>query len=254
MSMKNLAFLLFAALPMLCFGMHGFVPKKSATGKKGTLKFSGYTWQIRETGDSEQGPGPNRWNSANAFVDAKGYLHLKLTKAGNNWYCAEVTSDKSFGYGTYQWDIEGRIDTLDKNVVLGLFNYSGIDGNDEMDIEISRWGKAANNNTSYTIYPAQPLPPKANWNKTFNTVLTNGENTTQRFTRNSNRSVFFQELSGFHNDNTSQIDSVSCTSPPSSISALAMPVHMNLWLFEAPSPANNAQVEIIIHSFKFTPR
>ena len=250
--MRSLAFLFFAALPVLCSGMHTVVPKKLAISKTGALKFSGYTWQIRETGDSKQGPGPNHWKSSNAFVDAKGYLHLKHTKVGNNWYCAEVTSDKSFGYGTYQWEVEGRIDTLDKNVVLGLFNYSGVDGNDEMDIEISRWGKSTSNNTSYTIYPAQPLQPKANWNKTFNTVLANGENTTQRFTRNSNRSVFFQELSGFHNDNTNQIDSASCISPPSSISALSMPVHMNLWLFEAPSPSNNAEVEIIIHSFKFT--
>jgi hypothetical protein len=252
--MKHPIVLFLAALPVLCSGMYIGAPKKPVAAKKSTIKFSGYTWQVRESGDNKLGPGPNLWKGGNVFVDAKGYLHLKLTKVGNNWYSAEVTSDKSFGYGTYQWQVEGRIDTLDKNVVLGLFNYSGVDGNDEMDIEISRWGKATTNNTSYTMYPAQPLPPKAEWNRTFNTVLTDGENTTQRFTRNGDKSVFFQELSGFHNDNTGLIDSVTCTSPPNSISALAMPVHMNLWLFDAPSPSNNAEVEIIIHSFKFTPQ
>jgi hypothetical protein len=249
--MKNLALLFFALLLMLLFSKPVIASHKGST----TITFSGYTWQVRETNDNKQGPGPNRWKGANAFVDANGYLHLKLTKVGTNWYCAEVTSNKSFGYGTYQWDVEGRVDTLDKNVVLGLFNYSDVDGNDEMDIELSRWGKASNNNTSYTIYPAQhSTTTNKNWNTTFNTVLTDGENSTQRFTRNSNKSVFFQELGGFHTGNINQLDSVTCYNPPNSISALAMPVHMNLWLFESPSPSNNTEVEIIIHSFKFTPQ
>ena len=53
--------------------------------------------------------------------------------------------------------------------------------------------------------------------------------------------------------NTDQMDFVSFTNPPGFTDALAMPVHTNLWPFEAPSPSNNAHVEIIIHSFKFTP-
>lgn len=252
--MKKFSYLsLCVVLLFSCSKQIANIPKKPVTGGS-TITFSGYTWQVRETGNNTQGPGPNRWKGANAFVDASGYLHLKLNKVGNKWYCSEVTSDKSFGYGTYQWQVEGRTDTLDKNVVLGLFNYSGVDGNDEMDIELSRWGKASNDNTSYTIYPAQPISAKKNWNKTFNTVLTDGENTTQRFTRNGDNSVFFQELGGFHDDDTNLLDSVTCTNPPHSLSKLTMPVHMNLWLFESSSPSNNAPVEIIIHSFKFIPR
>jgi hypothetical protein len=228
------------------------IGQKKPAGKSTTITFSGYTWQTRETGNNTQGPGHNRWKGSNAFVDANGYLHLKLNKAGDNWYCAEITSTQSFGYGTYQWQVEGRTDTLDKNVVLGLFNYSGVDGNDEMDIELSRWGNSSNNNTSYTIYPTQPLSSKQNWNKTYNTILTDGENTTQRFKRNSDRSVFFQELGGFHDDDTNLIDSVTCYNPPHAISKLAMPVHMNLWLFESTTPSNNIPVEIIIRNFKFT--
>jgi hypothetical protein len=221
-------------------------PLASAT----TLSFSGYTWNIKDSGAGTAGPGPNRWSTANAFVDAQGYLHLKVTKVGTKWYCAEVTSTQSFGYGTYQWYVEGRIDQLDKNVVLGLFNYSGADGYDEMDIEYAKWGISGANNTNFTVYPAQGSS-LANWHTTFNTTLT-GTYTTQRFKRNNNASVYFQELGGFQSGNTNQITSATCNNPPNSISTLGMPVHMNLWLFQGHAPANNAPVEIIVHNFTFT--
>jgi len=217
-----------------------------------TLTFSGYTWTIKDSGTATAGPGPNNWAAANAFVDANGYLHLKLTKASGKWYCAEVTSTQNFGYGTYQWNVEGRIDTLDKNVVFGMFNYSGDDGRDEMDIEYSKFGSATANNTNFTIYPAQTVTSTADWHTTYNTSLTDGTYTTQRFKRNSATSVYFQELGGFQTDNTNQITSATCSNPPNSISTLAMPVHMNLWLFQGNAPVNNSPVEIIIHSFTFT--
>ncbi len=231
--------------------------KSSSKGKyifhSDTLQFSGCLWVIRDSHKRKQGPGTNLWQSNNAYVDKQGFLHLKITKKGNNWYCAEVTSTKKFGYGSYQWYVESKFNTLDKNVILGLFNYSGIDGRDEMDIELGRWGKEKFDNTSYTIYPAQDAKDTSNWNKTFNTMLTDGENlTTQRFTWKSNYAVFLQELRGFHDDNSNQIDSITCYNPPHSISNLPMQVHMNLWLFESPSPSNNIPAEIIIHNFKFT--
>lgn len=216
-----------------------------------TLSFSGYTWTIKDSGTGTAGPGPNNWASSNAYVDANGYLHLKLTNVGGKWYCAEVTSTQNFGYGTYQWDVEGQIDQLDQNVVFGLFNYSGIDGRDEMDIEYSKWGSASANNTNYTVYPAQTVTSPADWHTTYNTTLT-GTYTTQRLTRNSNaNSVYFQELGGFQTGNTNQIASATCSNPPNSISTLSMPVHMNIWLFQGNAPVNNSPVEIIIHSFTF---
>lgn len=234
---------------------HTISTGKTKGQKADTISFSGYNWVVRDSRNGKQGPGPNRWNGANAFVDQKGYLHLKITHSGDSWYCAEVTSSQKFGYGTYQWELESRFDTLDKHIIVGLFNYSGIDGRDEMDIELGRWGKDKSDNTSYTIYPAQDAKDPANWNKTFNTILPEGQPyTTQRFTWNGNRSVFFQELTGFHDDNTNQADSVTCTGPPHSISTLPMPVHMNFWLFESPFPSNNQPAEIIIHRFKFTPK
>ena len=68
------------------------------------------------------------------------------------------TTDK-LGFGTYQWHVDGPIDTYDKNVVLGLFPYGpaagiGDDGTNEIDIEYSRWGRANGPNGDWTNYPA----------------------------------------------------------------------------------------------------
>jgi hypothetical protein len=77
---------------------------KTGTARLTTLSFSGYTWSISAPSGLE-GPGPNYWNASYAFVDAN----------------------------TYQWQVEGTLGSFDKNIVLGLFNYSGNDGYDEMD-------------------------------------------------------------------------------------------------------------------------
>lgn len=106
-----------------------------------TLKFSGYEWEVRSAG--LQGPGPNRWDPENVSVDSKGQLHLKITKVADEWRCAELTLKKRLGFGRYQFQVIGRIDQLDRNIVLGLFNYPtpdvGKEGTNEIDIEFARW-------------------------------------------------------------------------------------------------------------------
>src|ERR1043165_4812079 len=64
-----------------------------------TVQFSGYTWTIRNTGTATEGPGPNVFNGSNAWVDANGRLHLKITKntTTGKWNCAEIYSAQSFG-------------------------------------------------------------------------------------------------------------------------------------------------------------
>jgi hypothetical protein len=215
-----------------------------------TLSFSGYTWTIKDSGTGTAGPGPNRWKGANAFVDASGYLHLKLTKNAISgvWECAEVTSTTNFGYGTYQWQVEGPVSSLDKYIVLGFFNYSGVDGYDEMDIEYAKWGVATNPFVGYTIYPAQGAGGQFHNATSF---TTGGTYTTNRFKRTAT-SVVFKAINGFYDDDTNLAYTTTCTSPTYSISTLSMPIHMNLWLFQGHAPASNNTVEIIVHSFKFT--
>jgi hypothetical protein len=215
-----------------------------------TVQFSGYTWTIRNTGTATEGPGPNVFNGSNAWVDANGWLHLKITKntTTGKWNCAEIYSTQNFGYGTYQWQVEGAIDKFDKNIVLGLFNYSGNDGYDEMDIEFARWGNNAWPNLNYTVWPA--ASGRSNWSYTQNFSLS-GTYTTHRFTRSAS-SVVFKSLGGFYNDDTNLFASAACSSPANSISTLGMPIHMNLWLFDGNAPSDGKEVEVIIHNFTYT--
>jgi hypothetical protein len=212
-----------------------------------TIQFSGYTWNVR---NSTGGPGPNTFSSNNAWVDASGRLHLKITKnaATGQWSCAEIYSTQNFGIGTYQWQVEGAIDKFDRNIVLGLFNYSGRNEYDEMDIEFARWGNNAWPNLNYTVWPA--ASGYSTWSHTKNFTLS-GTYTTQRFTRSLN-SVVFKSMGGFYNDDTNLFETATCTSPASSISTSAMPVHMNLWLYGGNAPSDGNEVEVIIHNFKFT--
>lgn len=211
-----------------------------------TISFSGYTWQVRDQGSS--GPGPNYWSGNNVWVDSNGWLHLKITKdaATGRWYCAEVISNQTFGYGSYIWEVEGAVDKLDKNIVLGLFNYkSGDNGHHEIDIEFARWGNNAWHNYNYTVYPATGSGSVSHTNE----LTLNGTYTTHKFYRNST-SVSYRGYHGFTTDNANSF--FPWTTPAGfNVSTLSLPVHMNLWLFNGLAPSNAAEVEIIIHSFKF---
>lgn len=213
------------------------------------ISFSGYNWKVKNSTATKIGPGPNFWSSRNVWVDTAGHLHLRLVKWRNKWFCAEVQSVDSFAMGTWQWKMEGTVDLLDKNVVLGLFNYSGNDGFDEMDIEFARWGNAANPNLNYTVWPAQS--GFANFSYAENFTL-NGTYTTHRFTRSST-AVIFQSMHGFHDDETNLFATATCTSPPKSISQRKMPAFMNLWMFQGRPPSDAQAVEIIVHEFRYIP-
>jgi len=224
--------------------------KAVAVATATTIQFSGYTWTVKNSGTELYGPGPNIWNSQNVWVDANGWLHLKLSKntTANQWECAEVQSTQTFGYGTYEWQVQGAVNALDKQVVLGLFNYSGTDGLDEMDIEFARWGVATNLPLNYTVYPAKSS------GRTFHTTsdfTMSGTYTTHRFIRSSS-SVVFKSLGGFQSDDTNLFKTATCNKPYV-VSTKAMPVYMNLWLFQGIAPSNNSGVEIVIHNFKYTP-
>ena len=214
-----------------------------------TIQFSGYTWNVKD--GSNLGPGPNNWSRNNVWVDANGFLHLKISKdpTTGKWNCAEVSTQQTFGFGKWQFWVEGPIDKMDKNVVLGLFSYSGNDGYDEMDIEWARWGNNRYPNCNYTVWPAQQGFKNFSFTKE---ITLSGTNTTQRFTRTGN-SVMFQSLSGFTDDNSNQLLTATCTNPPNSISTISMPAFINLWLFQGRAPSNKKGIEIIIHKFTYTP-
>lgn len=228
-----------------------FLPLYAASAA--TLHFAGYDWTVKE--GNGLGPGPCDWKASNAFVDSAGDLHLKISHAGGTWSCAEVELTQGLGFGTYQWWVSGKIDRLDPNVVLGLFNYPppevGPDGTNEIDIEISRWANPSGQNLNFTVWPTHaPIRPGAT-SVDFGLA---GIYTTQRFTWTS-KSVFFQSLVGYRNDNRVPIATwrFAPPNPPRRIPQHPLPVHMNLWLFDGKPPADGREVEVVIHSFTYRP-
>ncbi len=220
---------------------------------KSTLWFSGYEWSVRF---GSGGPGPNQWSQSNVWVDENGYLHLKISKVAGVWYCAELQTLERLGFGTYQFQVQGRIDTLDPNVVLGLFNYTvpgvGPDGTNEIDIEFSRWGDPDYSNGSYTVWPAQAGYQHKTY--PFDFSLAGKLYSTHRF-QWSSKQIKFQSLYGRRNDNRNQFAGW-VFSPQLYLKRIpqhSLPLHLNLWLMLGRAPMNGKGVEVIINSFKFTP-
>ncbi len=220
---------------------------------KKTINFSGYVWEVRSSGDGP--PGPNHWSSDNVWVDQDGYLHLKITQQNGIWYCAELFTTTSIGFGEYEFYVINRIDLFDPNIVFGLFNYPtppiGPDGTNEIDIEIARWGNSKYPNGNFTVFPA--VPGLHQDSHTFNFSL-NGTYTTQRFVWTSNE-VYFQSLHGHGNDQQQKIADWSYKPKENSqyIPQQPLPIHINLWLFQGQRPTDAQFVEVIVSKFQFTP-
>jgi len=193
---------------------------------------------------------------ANVSVDENGYLHLKIQKNGDTWSAAELFTSTRLGFGTYQWQIDGPIDTLDKNVVLGLFPYGpaaniGDDGTNEIDIEYSRWGQATGPNGDWTNYPASGTTIGE---LSYSFSLSGGTLSTSRFVWTS---AFIEDflLAGLEppSSTTSVIKSWKYA-PANSLTNIpqqALPLGMNLWCYAIPSDGKN--VEIIVRDFQFVP-
>lgn len=208
-----------------------------------TLSFSGYDWIIKSC-ESQEGPGPNYFSSSdeNVWVDENGYLHLKITHKNNNWYCAEIYSESSFGYGKYIFYFSNKIDQIDKNVVVGLFTWD--DDSDynhrEIDIEFSKWGENLNDNSQFVVQP---------WDCP-------GDTNIHRFDIDNNNPTI---NSFIWKNNSIDFKSVyNATEETWSYNGLDVPfpgnenVHINLWLCDD-SPSDNNEVEIVITKFEYVP-
>lgn len=120
-----------------------------------SLAWAGKTWTIK-TSAGPVGPGPNVFAADNAWTDGSGHLHLRIDQTGGTWTSAEIVGPESYGYGTYTFTLASRVDTLDRNAVLGLFTWSDVAdyANREIDIEFAKWGNATNaTNAQYVVQP-----------------------------------------------------------------------------------------------------
>jgi hypothetical protein len=126
----------------------------SATPIYKTIDFAGYEWKVR-TSVSDRGGTSHDYDPANVWTDQAGGLHLRFTKQGAKWACAEVSLTRSLGYGSYRFVVRDS-SHLPPAAVLELFTWDdlGTDPNHrELDIQISRWGELQDKNAQYVVQP-----------------------------------------------------------------------------------------------------
>jgi len=238
---------------MLTVGTVSLLVALGAASQGGTLSFSGYTWVIRSSGRG--GPGPNYWQPDNVSVDTNGYLHLRLTQRDGKWYCVELHTQERLGFGRYEFWLTGPVDQLDKNVVLGLFDYPtsdvGPDGTHEIDIEFAQWGNSSAPRGNYTVWPATNGVRRES--KTFPFTL-QGDSSRHSFTWSSTK-IVFESQETHVGDRVHQLATwvFQPVNPAACISQRAMPVHINLWCFRGKPLSDGKEVELIVRASKFTP-
>ncbi|HTS35793.1 MAG TPA: glycoside hydrolase family 16 protein [Candidatus Solibacter sp.] len=120
----------------------------------GSLKFSGYDWAVR-TIESDKGGISNLYDPKNAWTDAKGALHMQITRKSDKWSCAEIFLNRTLGYGTYSVTIRDT-SHLEPAAVFSMFTFDDSDSEQhfrEMDLEVGGRDAAHRNNARYTIQP-----------------------------------------------------------------------------------------------------
>jgi hypothetical protein len=214
------------------------------------IQFSGYEWEVK-AGRAPMGPGPNYFSDdpENVFVDQQGRLHLKIVQRDGVWYCAEVINKESLGHGRYIFHLASRVDNLDPNAVLGLFTWDDTSADyahREIDIELSRWGDADNDNAQFVI---QPWTVPGNMHR-FN-LDQPSENTTHAFAWQPGR-VYFQSIDGDR-----EFPATSGVVESWTYQWMGVPpagnenTRINLWLVDGNAPAQ--EVEVIVDRFEFLP-
>lgn len=212
-----------------------------------TLQFAGYDWLVEDSDSQSVGPGPNIFDANNAWVDADGKLHLKITNTGSEWKCAEVFTKDSLGGGKYNFAVESNASSMNPNVVLSMFTrdeFAPQYANREMDIDISRWGSLNADNAQYVI---QPEDKSGNLHK-FD-IASQDKPVTHILDWRFGVAGFesFYGL-GQPADQSSIIDSWTYTG-----SNVPMPgtekVRINLWLNGGTPPSDGCEVEVVIRDF-----
>lgn len=186
------------------------------------------------------------------WVDGQGFLHLKITYASNQWRCAEIISDRSFGYGQYRFTVNTPVSVLGTNVVLGMFTWSDDAAFNyrEIDVEQSRWNYAygPSNVEDYAVQPYY-LPNQV----LYFSLPPSLTNSTHSFVWQSTNVAFQSLRGGFASppaiSNILTTWSCGVGIPP----AGGEQVHINLWLENGSPPTNNQPVEVILSQFEFVP-
>ena len=230
------------------------------------LDFSGHKWLVKSSGSVEkEGPGPNWFSDTeeNVWLDTEGRLHMRIThpavgtdarraatpeiakgdRGDDRWWCAEVVSERSFGHGRYTFVVEGGVETINENVVLGLFTWdtSPEHHNREIDIEISRWRDPENDAGQFVVQPGETegnikrFPVPLEGKPSVHTFHWQKDRVDFLMTRARDGGVI-QEWSYRGPDN-----------PPEGNEK----VRINLWLVRGMPPSDGNEVEVVLRRFAF---
>jgi len=213
------------------------------------IEFSGYKWGVRNR-DKIGSPGKNCYSPQNVWIDTEGQLHLRIHYKNGKWRGAEVFTRKSFGYGSYEFLVNTRIDSLNHHLVIGLFTWDKTSEapNNEIDIEFSKWGKADfETNSQYVVQPTSETSLHR-----FQSSL-QGSFTTHRFVWSQNCVEFFS----YHGHIAEHNDKLLITKPFKFIgkevhTPAKEKVHINFWLYKQPLDTTQ-NWEAIISKFRFIP-
>ena len=139
---------------------HGVVAEASVEGLgarlpvPNTLRFSGYDWEIRDV-PSDRGGTTNDYDPTNVWMDANGWLHLRVVRTATGWSCAELSLRRSLGYGSYRFVVRD-LSHFEPALAMGMYTWDVLNADQhhrEIDIEISQWGDPSNKNAQYVVQP-----------------------------------------------------------------------------------------------------
>ncbi len=212
---------------------------ESSTAQQ-TIRFAGADWIVRA---DYGGPGPNYFAAENVRLDSLGRLHLKISKSGSRWTCAEVYTTQYSRYGEHRFLIEGRVDLMDRSQVLGLFLYAS--DTREVDIEFSRWGRPNESRVgSYTIQPGSA----ANHSLSFVCHLDSARST--HYFNWQADSITFASMHGHYlHEPASPAEYImrhtykGADIPRQNYN---LRTHINFWLFNGEAPLDPRYTEVII--------
>lgn len=118
------------------------------------LHFSGYDWVVRQI-PSARGGKDNTYIAENAWTDGAGLLHLRVSRQGKGWACAEVSLTRSLGRGTYSFTVSD-VSRMDPAAAMTFYTWDDVAESQqhrELDVEISQWGDPVNKNAQYVVQP-----------------------------------------------------------------------------------------------------
>lgn len=266
----------------LFIGCHQSDPPKPSVntvsfGRVGdSIRFAGLDWTVKIHETGQWGPGPNYFSGSeqDITIDSNGYLHMKIVQRNGKWFSTEVVSDKAMGYGTYTFTLDGNLEDIPENIVLGLFTWDNntfySDANSEVDIEISKWGDKTDERTLQygvqpinfgTLYPERMHRPEYPLGK-LKGVTTHGFNWTDTaitWASYSGDTYGQGELLGEWKFDTSFPGRVKEEGGNKSV-PVVIPApgsetnaRINLWIatWYDPAPADGKEQEIIIRDFSY---